>query len=92
MKLIELVRDLDTLDERSIIYASSPWSEASEAIVGYEPEAGRTPSDAAPLNLEYFLEVFVARTFIEDWTANCDTRPTIQQTCARLIDYATNDA
>jgi hypothetical protein len=65
MKLIELVRDLDTLDERSIIYASSPWSEASEAIVGYEPEAGRTPSDAAPLNLEYFLEVFVARTLLK---------------------------
>jgi hypothetical protein len=91
MKLIELVRDLDTLDERSTIYVSPPWSDASEAIVAYEPEAGGTPSEATRLNLEYFLEVFVARIFMEEWTANRDTRPTIQQMCTRLIEYAAND-
>jgi hypothetical protein len=52
--------------------ASRPWSDTSEAIVAYEPNAGRMPSGAERLNLKYFLEVFIARNFIEDWTANCD--------------------
>ena len=92
MKLITVVRDLDTLNERSTIYASVPWSETSEAIVAYEPEAGGMPANAERLNLKYFLEVFVARDFIESWTANCDTQPTLQQKCTRLIEYAANDA
>ena len=92
MKLITVVRDLDTLDERSTIYASGPWSETSEAIVAYEPEAGGMPAKAERLNLKYFLEVFIARDFIESWTANCETRPTLQQICTRLIEYAANDA
>jgi hypothetical protein len=92
MKLIELVWDLNTLDKRSTTYASRPWSDTSEAIVAYEPDAGRMPSGAERLNLKYFLEVFIARNFIEDWTANCETRPTIQQMCAKLIEYAANDS
>jgi len=92
MKLIELVRNLDTLDRRNTIYASRPWSDTSEAIVAYEPEAGGMPLEAERLNLKYFLEVFIARNFIEDYTANCDTQPTLQQKCARLIAYAVSDA
>jgi len=48
--------------------------------------------EAEWLNLKYFLEVFIARNFIEDWTANCDAQPTSQQKCARLIAYAFSDA
>jgi hypothetical protein len=50
MKLIELVRDLNTLDKRDTIYAFRPWSEASEAIVAYEPEAGGMPAEAEQLH------------------------------------------
>jgi len=57
-----------------------------------EPEAGGMPPEAEWLNLKYFLEVFIARNFIEDWTANCDAQPTLQQKCARLIAYAVSDA
>lgn len=58
MKLIELVRDLDALDERSTIYASQPWSDTSEAIAAYEREAVGMPAEAERLKLTYFLEVF----------------------------------
>jgi hypothetical protein len=91
MKLIELVRDLNAVDERSAIYASQPWAETSEAIVAHEPEAGGMPAEAERLGLKYFLEVFIARDFIEDWAANCDTQPTLQQKSARLIEYAAID-
>ena len=92
MKLIELIRNLDALDERSTIYASQPLSDTSEAIADYEPEAGGIPAEAKRLGLKYFLEVFIARDFIEGWAAKCDTQPTLQQKCAKLIPYAVNDA
>jgi hypothetical protein len=91
MKFIELIRNLDALNEQSTIYASQPWSDASEAIAAYEPEAGGIPAEAERLGLKYFLEVFIARNLIKDWTANCDTPSTTQRTCARLIEYAAND-
>jgi hypothetical protein len=42
--------------------------------------------------MEYFLEVFIAREFLEDWRTNLEAEPTLEQKCARLIKYATDDA
>jgi hypothetical protein len=92
MKLIEVVRDLDALDVESTIYASQPWAENSEALVAHEPESGGLPAEAERLGLRYFLEVFIARDFVEGWVANLDAPPTPHQTCARLIKYAATDA
>jgi hypothetical protein len=79
---------LDALDKQSTIYASQPWSDTSEAIAAYEPETHDIPAEAEELDLKYFLEVFIARNFVEDWAANFPTPPTAQQRCARLIEYA----
>jgi hypothetical protein len=92
MKLIEAIRNLDALDEESTIYASEPWTENSEAIVARESESGGLPNDAEKLGLKYFLEVFIARDFLEGWMSNLDAQPTLQQKCARLIKYAVTDA
>ena len=67
MTLLEAVRDLDSLDEGSTIYAAEPWAEGSQAIVASEPDAGGLPAEAQKLGLKYFLEVFVAREFLEGW-------------------------
>ena len=83
---------MDALDERGTIYASEPWTVFSAAILVDEPEAGDMPAEAEQANLEYFLEVSIARDLIKGWIANCDTQPTLQQKCARLIEYVTNDA
>jgi hypothetical protein len=92
MKLIEAIRDLSTLDAEGTIYASPPWAENSEAIVAREPESGGLPVEAERLGLSCFLEAFIARDFLESWVATLDTRPTLQQKCARLIEYAASDA
>jgi hypothetical protein len=92
MKLIEAIRDLNILDEEGTIYASQPWTEDSEAIVAHEPESGGLPDEAEQLGLIYFLEVFIARDFVESWMASLDAQPTLQQKCARLIQYAATDA
>lgn len=92
MKLIEAIRDLDSLDEESTIYAAEPWTENSEAIVAREPEVRGLLSEAERLGLKYFLEVFIASEVLEGWMSNLDAQPTLQQKCARLIKYAITDA
>lgn len=92
MTLIEVVDALESLNEESTIYASEPWTDSSTAVVARESESGRSPDAAQELGLTYFLEVFIARQFLEGWTAHLDAEPTLQEKCARLIEYAINDA
>ncbi|MES2996026.1 MAG: hypothetical protein V4733_04365 [Verrucomicrobiota bacterium] len=90
MTLIEVIRDLENHHAEATIYATEPWSEKSRAVVAFEPEEGGVPVEAE--NLSYFLEVFVARDFLEDWEPTLEFPPTLQERCARLIQYAINDA
>ncbi|MFI5015132.1 MAG: hypothetical protein ACHQAY_22585 [Hyphomicrobiales bacterium] len=92
MKLIEAVRDLASLNEASTIYASEPWTPSSDVVVAPEPKSGGLPEQAARLDLKYFLEVFIARDFLEGWAANLGKEPTLQEKCARIIAYAITDA
>jgi hypothetical protein len=92
MKLIEAIRDLNTLDEGGTIYAAQPWAENSEAVVARQPESGCLPAEAKRAGLIYFLEVFIARDFLQGWMANLEMQPTLEQKCARLIEYAATDA
>ena len=92
MTLIEVVRDLDSFANEGIICATKPWAGNSRSIVLVVPEARRLPEEASNLGLEYFLDVFIAREFLEDWTANSSVQPTLQEKCERLIQYAIDDA
>ena len=92
MTLLEIIRDLESLDNEGIICARKPWTENSEAIVIVEPQARRLPAEAERLGMDYFLDVFIVREFLEDWTANLDAEPTLQQKWARVIKYAITDA
>ncbi len=42
--------------------------------------------------MKYFLEVFIARDFLDDWTASVEEFPSLREKCARLIHYDINDA
>src|SRR5215813_4044437 len=44
------------------------------------------------LELKYFLEVNIARNFLQDWTASLEKEPPLDAQCIRLIQYATFDA
>ena len=92
MTLIKLMQKIESLDKESTIYVDKPWTESSKALVLREPESGELPSEAKKLGLSYFLEVSIARDFLEDWIVSLDTTPTPQEKCLRLIQYATNDA
>jgi hypothetical protein len=92
MTLFEAIRDMSSLDEESTIYAAEPWTADSKTIVAPEPEAGGLPPEAQGFGLKYFLEVFIAREFLEGWVSSLDTEPTLQEKVARLIKYAISDA
>ena len=92
MKLIEAIRDLDSIDDGSTIYATEPWTQDSQVVVVPELDAGGLPAEAHRLGMKYFLEVFLARDFLASWMANLKREPTLQEKCARLIQYAVTDA
>jgi hypothetical protein len=90
--LIDLVAQLASLDPEATIYVAEPWACDSPAIVDKEPPTGGLPDAAMRQGLKYFLEVFVARDFLDDWESSLDKTPTDQARCDRLIRYAVNDA
>lgn len=92
MTLLDAVKNLDNLDPENTIYAAEPWMETSISIVLREPEDGGLPKDAEEQGLKYFLEVFIARDFLEDWISGLDKEPNLVEKCARLIQYAIKDA
>jgi hypothetical protein len=92
MKLIDLVTRLDALDVEATIYVGQPWSADSAAIADVEPAAGGAPESALREGLVYFIEVAVARDFLEDWVSSLDSVPSPLERCIRLIRYAMDDA
>jgi hypothetical protein len=92
MTLFEAIRDLDSFPEENTTYAAEPWTADTQAIVAYEPDTGGLPVEVQELGLEYFLEVFIARDFLEGWIGNLGAEPTLQEKIARVILYAINDA
>lgn len=92
MKLVDVVSGLDQLDESWTIYAKEPWSHDSQALVGEEPPEGGLPDVAESGELSYFVEVEIARNFILGWKRTLAGSPTNEETCHRLISYASSDA
>jgi len=92
MKLVEAIEGLDSFDEGDTIFAAEPWTPESEAIVVREPDSGGLPTEAQRRELRYFIEVFIAREFLQGWLTSVTGSPTQEQKCARLIQYAITDA
>src|SRR4051794_40195554 len=90
--LIDVVRNLESLDGDATIYVAEPWTAQSSSIVETEPTTGGLPIEASNHGLQYFLEVFIARDFLDDWASGLEQTPSDLQRCERLIRYAKDDA
>ena len=91
-KLIEIVKDMDTVDEELTIYAVEPWTPDSDALLGMEPDDAVAPPEALAIGASYFIEVYIAKEFLEGWARGKHKAASVQQRCDRLIKYAVNDA
>lgn len=92
MELADVCRRLHELPAEDTIYARSPWSPDSEAVVATEPDEGGLPMAAAERGLSYFIEVVLAREFLADWYAAQAAEVSDESACQRLIAYAEHDA
>ena len=92
MTLLEVVENINKFSEEHTIYVRRPWMEEAMAVVALETTSGKPPVEAADLDLSYFLEISVARAFLNDWAASQKSEPSIRDKCARLVQYAINDA
>ncbi|QJP13701.1 hypothetical protein G3545_08545 [Starkeya sp. ORNL1] len=92
MTLLEAIRTLDELSDDGIIYAKEPWRGDAEAIVLPDFEDEAAIEEAVRLGFKYFLEVFIAREFLEDWSDDLRRAGAFQEICDRVIYYATYDA
>jgi hypothetical protein len=92
MNLLDAIRLISSFDERSTVYAASPWTRDSAAVVDLEPEEGGLPTSAQDRGMTYFLEVASIREFFHGWEAALGRVPTLEEQCTRLIQFATCDA
>ena len=89
MTLGEVIRALDSMDPTATIYAVEPWTSESGAVVAHnEVECNA----ALQQGLMDFMSVGMAQEFLDGWTQNVATPPTLEDRCARLIHYARFDA
>lgn len=94
MTLLEIIRDLDSLDEESVIYAQEPWGPGSFAMVlpiDEEADDIVVPEEGARLGIKYFLEVSITREVLEATGRFLDP-PSVEERCELVIYYAANDA
>ncbi len=88
--LSELIEVLETLDPEHTIYAASPWTADSEAMVTYDVD-GRVPPEAAELGLSYFLEVDIALNVVKQYEEVMGKLST-QLRFQKVLYYAEYDA
>jgi hypothetical protein len=92
MTLIELVACIGSMDGDATIYTAEPWTRDSKVIVAHELDSGGVPHEARLRGLKYFIEVAIARDFLDSWTPTLKRHPSIEEKCERLIQYVINDA
>ncbi|HYY69610.1 MAG TPA: hypothetical protein VE734_07750 [Terriglobales bacterium] len=86
MTLLEAIRNLDSLDKGNSIHTAEQWRPDSPVVVvAREPAPGGLPAEAEKLGLKYFLELFIAREFLQGWTQGRGTEASPQEQVARLI-------
>jgi len=92
MSLIDIVQNINEQDDGMTIYVEKPWSCSSKAALAIEPEDGCLPAELESTEFEYFLEIFIAKEFLKDWTESMADFVSTEQQCERLIKFAQDDA
>jgi len=92
MTLLEAVALIESLDQEGTIYAEEPWTTDSSVLVLSEADEKEVVPEAERSHLAYFIEVFLAREFIDDWALSRSVLPSLREKCERLIAYARTDA
>ena len=94
-ELRTLIADLDKIDDDLTIYIASgaEWTAGSSVIAALEPEGGVPPLEASAQDMEYFLEVFIAKDVLQEWKEWQGVEElSLEKKLEILLYYAKNDA
>lgn len=89
MKLRDALDQIDTLSDDDVIFARRPWRLDSDAEIERLDAGHRAPALVMSNNLDYFLEVFVAKDVL-NVLAQSEVTP--EKKRELLMFYAVNDA
>lgn len=92
MKLVDLINNIDSVDEESIIFQEDRENFESDIILSFAEEDDGGVKEKEGKKYYYLIEVFLAKEFIDDWIASLDYVPTSKEIAKRLYDYAIKDA
>lgn len=92
MKLEDLVKIINTIDENLIIFQEEKLNIDSEITLFDSEEVGNSIVVKNKPEYHYLLEVFIAREFINDWLGTMAVEPSDKEIALRLFEYALNDA
>jgi hypothetical protein len=91
MTLEYFVATIDEFDEELVIFQKDKLSIDSEVAL-FERDEDDTVRIKDGIKYVYFLELFIAKEFIEDWTSSLDFKPNAREVALRLLQYAIYDA
>jgi hypothetical protein len=92
MKLVDLVKDLENIEEDTIIFLEDKGNYNSDILLSYEEEGDEGVKENDGKKYYYLIEVFLIKEFMEDWAASLGYKPSIDDKAKRLYEYAINDA
>lgn len=92
MKLIDLIKDIDNVDEEAIIFQEDIENPNSDIMLSYAEDGDEGIKEENGRKFYYLIEVFLAKEFLEDWEASLNHKPTTREMAKQLYDYAINDA
>ncbi|MNL40125.1 hypothetical protein D3C87_1624480 [compost metagenome] len=87
MKLTDLTKDIENIDQEAIIFQEDRGNPNSDIIISFAEEGDEGIKEVEGRKYYYLIEVFLAKEFLEDWEANLDYKPTLEQKAKRLYDY-----
>jgi len=91
MKLTDLIKDIESIDQEAIIFQEDRGNPNSDIILSFVEEGDEGIKEEAGRKYYYLIEVFLAKEFVEDWETSLDYEPSIEEKAKRLYDYAIND-
>jgi len=92
MKLIDLVKNIQSIDQESVIFQEHLENVNADIIISHAEEGDEGVKEYAGKKYYYLIEVFLAKDFIEDWLTNLDYIPSQEAIAQRLHEYAVKDA
>ncbi|QCR21729.1 hypothetical protein [Pontibacter sp. SGAir0037] len=92
MKLVELIKELEAIDDELVIYHADMKKYESDIILAYAEDDDNGVKVVDGKSYSYLIEVFLAKEFVEDWVQSLRKNPTDDQIAKRLFKFGINDA